>query len=173
MRKNSTAVISLAVAALILCCAAPITSARAASGKQPPGKNRARPPAAPVVTEIVDLLDGKLFLDEETGETVWRSRVVDTSRFVRIGLRAYGDAQGLITCNVAWRFSEDDDFRQTVPWVWFGFTAYQGPDPRVEHSEVRGLSARVICELRRSALDPGSSLPASGTLTDVKVMLRR
>jgi hypothetical protein len=173
MRKSIILIISLAIIVLVVGTCEQIGPIWASSGKNPPGGKHARPLAAPVVNEILDLLDEDLFLAEEANQDVWRSEVFDTSQFTRIGLRAYGEAQGLITCSVAWRFTDGDEFRESIPWVWIGNPFYQGPDPQVRFSEVRGLAARVICELDRSSLDPGSSLPASGTLTDVKVMLRR
>ncbi|MCP3980320.1 MAG: hypothetical protein GY716_13530 [bacterium] len=135
----------------------------------------------PLVNDVLDLLDDPVLLDIEVEPNYWESRVFDTSAYSRIVLRVSGESEdGGIVCDVAWQYTPEDKVQAGSP------TAGVAGSPAAPRRGLRfvapfafgpvgGLQARVICRastlLDFGRIDP-DPVPASGTLTDVKVLLR-
>jgi hypothetical protein len=133
-----------------------------------------------VVNEVVDLLDADVYLESDTEDDLWESREFDTSQFTVIGLHVSGEIDGSVGCHLTWRFTADDGFRGASPSTWIGTRAVTGrvaSDP--EFGAVRGLRAKVVCAPTIFVFGdfghdpPPEPEPSSGTVSDVKVLLRR
>ncbi len=159
MKKTNVTIVILLIAA-----------AGAGAGRAPAGPPA--PIAPPIVNEMIDLLDEDVWFQGDTEQNRWESPVFDTSRFTWIGLRVYGDLDGILDCAVAWQLTPEDAFRVSSPRLEVGSAQYPRPQLLpVTETEVRGLRAKVICRTT-TTLFPGVP-PATGMLTDVKVLLRR
>jgi len=137
----------------------------------------ARPGGPPIHNKVVDLLDEALFLDSDTPS--WTSSPFVTGQFNRAILKTASEVEnGFLRCYIQWQFSTDDAFQTFGPRA-----TVIGDDinPRIVDPSgadahlVYGLRARVRCDL-----NPGPDFgisdpppPATGSLTDVKVLLRR
>jgi hypothetical protein len=154
-----------------------------------PPKGRPVGPSPRVVNEVVDCLDRPADLDTETNDT-WESESFDTSQFTRIAVRMEGDvseALASITCFVSWQFSPEDTFQGAFPLAVVGLSFAQlGGVPPHGVGEVTGTRAKVTCRLQGPPrpgplIDPLGDQPeagsqqaqVTGTITDVKVLLRR
>jgi hypothetical protein len=163
---RSTIVVGISI--LVMSSAA----AEAKADKRPAG-----PPPARILNQVIDLLDNDVVLQMEAGERTWESAIFDTSQYNDILLRASTEVErGVIVCNLAWRFSRDQEF--LVP----GYEINRIPSPGDDGTfvpltpptgPVQGLQARVICEINPPpGGDPGPE-PVVGTVSDVQVLLRR
>jgi len=133
----------------------------------------------PIHNKVLDLLDEELFLDSDGDTQSWISSPFKTSQFNRVILKVASEVEdGFLRCYLEWQFTRDDEFEA------FGTTTSvigddinprpifsSGTDPHL----VYGLRARVRCDLV-----PGPDFgigdpppPATGSLTDVKVLLRK
>jgi len=142
------------------------------------GVRHAGPGAGPPIhNRIHDLLDEELFLSSDETAS-WTSAPFHTSRFNRVILKTASEVEsGFLSCYLEWQFAEDDEFEA---FAATGTVIGDDVNPRIlvpagsNPSLVYGMRARVRCDLRGS--DFGSSEPpppATGSLTDVKVLLRR
>ncbi len=157
----------------------------------------ARPPM--VVNEVTDLLNEPVELEAGTDQDVWQSTAFDTSQFNVVVLHAVADvSDGCLSCRVAWQFGHDDPFQGAAPIIYL-VAPPSPPDPPDpgdperpdgipdlyrggipdEIGSVRGMQARVVCEASiwtpcvNIGIDPQIPTNPAGTLTDVKVLLRR
>ena len=186
-----------------------IWSARGVVGPEGPleADRGFRMPPPRIVNRVIDLLEDEVALTTEEGSETWMSEIFYTSQFNRIILRSSSEGEGIVTCEVGWRFGRGEAFRFSYPMQTFvqpvlplsvpdgvpdlslrqrQYYPYYAPD--ASSAEVRGLQARVRCTLwdaradyGRLEDDPGlidpnptdPVVPIVGSLTDVKVLLRR
>jgi len=142
--------------------------------------NGAGPQASgpPIHNKVLDLLDEELFLD--SGETAsWTSAPFSTARFNRAILKTASEVEnGFLRCFTEWQFTPDDEFQALGPpasVIGDDVSLRIVPATGADAYLVYGLRARVRCDLL-PAPDFGigdSPPPATGSLTDVKVLLRR
>lgn len=157
-----------------------------------PGSRTGNPPAAegPIVNRVLDLLNAQVTLRTEEGADTWQSVPFDTSQFTRAGVRltAVTTQTGVgIGCTLAWQFSPDDAFQEGLPGSYSRVIYGDLGDDRTVLplllypsgiSEIQGTRARVVCRIVSIGFgqpgDPPSEPPVyEGTLSDVKVLLRR
>jgi hypothetical protein len=137
----------------------------------------AAPGHAPIVNRVIDLLDQTIALNT-TGVAQWESAPFDTSQFEWIGLHvSAASADGNVRCETAWRYSADDDpvlgppSSSTLTEInRGGFLLAVSAAP---FSTVIGLEGRIVCRIELGGDPRGDPPQASGTITDVKVLLRR
>jgi hypothetical protein len=145
---------------------------------QKPGPETAGPPPGPVVNQVIDLLDSDVHLDTETGDNLWESETFDTSQFTSIGIFMSGEATiGSLSCATSWQFSDDDEFLESFPNTSISASGFlRNLDPEDNFTAVMGLRARVRCRATPGGdigTFPPSPLRGSGTVTDVRILLRR
>jgi hypothetical protein len=140
-----------------------------------------------IENRVIDLLDERVTLMNSVDEYVgWTSEPFDTSQYTWVGLRMTGDvamATSTLWCQVSWRYTPEDDFLPGGPHATDGFqvigddtgTVVIDPPPSgivlpspAPFTYVGGLQGRVSCGANRPRNGAGS-----GTLTDVKILLRR
>ncbi len=139
----------------------------------------ARPGGPPVHNRVLDLLDAEVLLNSDEAPS-WFSEPFGTARcFTRVIVKTASEIdEGFLRCYTEWQFTDDDEFQP-----FDSTTGIIGDDvnPRIvpsggnDASDVYGLRGRVRCDLL-GAPDLGGGdppPPATGSLTDVKVLLRR
>jgi hypothetical protein len=154
------------------------------------------PSGQPKITnEVVDLLDSEVSLDTETSRTVWESEPFRTAQANRIGIRADLDMEsGSIQCSTWWQFTADDEFQPGLPTMPpplifigddLGTIGDEGEivgerprpglvlGPPTHFSDVYGLRAKIVCHVNPGPDFGQGPAPARGTISDVKVLLRR
>jgi len=116
-------------------------------------------PSSPGLTnQLLDLLDADVAL---VPFQEWFSDPFDVSQFTRLGLKVEQAVGGQgISCNVSWAFFNGDRFAGP------GLVSSVVPGGNAGFTSVLGVQARVRCGVSFGG-SPG------GTLTDVKVLLRR
>ncbi len=165
-----------------------VTVARAAG----PGESartstiRAAMAHGPIVNKVIDLLDEPIAFSVTPGTIIWESAPFDTSQFSRIAIRSSASPDSFVWCQAVWQFTQDDEFLASggMGYLVAGgllFPSAGGP------SEVAGLRGKIVCRAsgrigvahypdlgddrtRYPTTDPE---PVAGTLTDVKVLLRK
>ena len=171
----------IALTAVVLCLLAVLVPGLAELGADPGQHGVPGPSPGPVVNKVIDLLDSDVILDTESGENLWESDVFDTSQFTRLVLQMSGEVtEGGLSCSTSWQFLPEDVFLSGTPFAFIGSTSGRvlGPS-QIDSPEVRGLQARVTCNAVESIARLCDDRPApcvlkgSGTLADVKVLLRR
>lgn len=170
MRTTPALLVLLALA----CCdgstraARPVPRGRTA---QPTGGGL--PPS--IVNRVVDLLDHPVLLDQSPGHVTWESASFDTAPFDTIVVKPAADMiGGLMDCEVAWQVGPDDDFVDPLDYT-FDPTFF--PVLPAAAGPVRGTAGKVFCHASPPpdplGDDRGGPGSGAGTLTDVKVLLRR
>jgi hypothetical protein len=155
------------LAAVLLCLVAMIALVQTGSRASEEEVRVPGPPPGRVVNHVVDLLDSEINLDTGTGEILWTSEAFDASQFISIVLRATGESRaGLIVCSTFWLLDPQDDGSQGLPVAVMNARGDLFGTP---YAEVAGLLAKIACW--PMGLDDMNV--ASGTLHDVKVLLRR
>jgi len=143
-----------------------------------------------IVNQVLDLLDRPVALDSETENDFWESEPFPTSQYNRIGIRADTEVEsGSISCSTWWQFTRQDEFRPGLPTT-AATVPFIGEDPRPRgevpdlrpdlflgapsnFSDVFGLRAKIVCALAPGDFGQFPPAPSAGTLSDVKVLLRR
>lgn len=148
-----------------------------------------------IANQVIDLLDSGVSLDTEASRTLWESEPFRTSQANRIGIRVDVEMEsGSIQCWTGWQFTADDEFLPGFPTTWAPLP-YIGddigtigddagirgerPDARLFYgspghfTEVYGLRAKIVCQANPGPDFGGGAAPGRGTISDVKVLLRR
>jgi hypothetical protein len=137
----------------------------------------AAPGHAPIVNRVIDLLDQTIALNT-AGVAQWESEPFDTSQFEWIGLHvSAASADGNVRCETAWRYSADDDAVLGPPSISTLTEINRGGAPLqvffAPVSSVLGLEGRIVCRIELGGDPRGDPPQASGTIKNVKVLLRR
>jgi hypothetical protein len=142
------------------------------SSNTPP---RGGPPPA-IVNRTLDLLTESVVLEEGTDHATWHSREFDTSQFDTVALKIVTDAgSGPVHCEIAWKLGHDDEFIDPIPDAVLPTSV---TIRSIQNPQVLGTSGKVFCRAAQTCGTLGCDRgdppgPAVGTLTDVKVLLRR
>jgi hypothetical protein len=134
----------------------------------------------PIRNRVLDLLDETIVLNT-TGVAVWESTPFDTSQFEWAGLHvSAASLDGNVRCETAWRYGADDEAVLGSPATSSrteinraGGSLLPGPIV-VPIAATAGLEARIVCRIEIVGVDSRGDPPqATGTISDVKVLLRK
>ena len=170
MKVASSLVVSVMLVLLLV-------SSEVAASEAPSSRNdnRGGPPAS-IVNRALDLLAQPVFLEQDTDHATWQSREFDTSQFDTVALKHSAEMiSGSMRCAIAWKLGSDDTFVDPLPGD-SGLAS--GANASFATPQVLGTSGKVFCRpFQPCPLGcdrPGFDAPsAAGTLTDVKILLRR
>ena len=122
---------------------------------------------------MLDLLDEDVFLDSDSSQNLWESEVFDTGQFNVVGLTIRGEAvAGSIVCYTAWQLVPGDEFLLSSPLRTIDAPGVRPPIGFLGPGMIQGLRAKISCSAEAAVGNDPPPFP-SGTLTDVKVLLRR
>lgn len=167
---------SLIFSIVLILCVLPAIAGGPGNGHGAGSGPRAGGP--PIHNKVVDLLDEEMFLNSDDAAS-WISEPFRTARFNRAILKTATEVDGgFLRCYTEWKFTPDDEFQALGPppsVIGDDVTPRVVPSTGPDAYLVYGLIARVRCDLLPppdfGVGDPPP--PATGSLTDVKVLLRR
>jgi hypothetical protein len=137
-------------------------------------RHRGDPPTW-IDNRAIDLLAAPAFLEYGTDHAVWESAVFDASQFDTVVLKAKTEiVAGNLYCAVAWSYGAGDGFEDksiSVPRT--GNAQLVIELPSVTGAPVLGRLGKVMCYSVPGLVRDGVPAPASGTVHQVRVLLRR